>query len=183
MANWLFRSIGDFKFGNSLTARDVFNRHMSRLTDGCEHLLELQLTSVNEIKDLKVTVNFTSLRTCVSVMCVISVQVRHVQNVHGGNNLITRMLMHHACLKRSEINSKYLWRAACKAIIFTCNTNSACSRICVACSHKFCMQRLVYQYRPTNYMGVAESDIGVNIKGGATNLNGLNTCLLCEMLT
>jgi len=68
LANWLFRSIGDFKFGDSLTARDVFNGRTLRLIDGCERLLELQLTSINEIKMLK---------------------------------------------------GKYLWRAACNAIIFT----------------------------------------------------------------
>jgi len=52
--NWLFRSIGDFKFGDSLTARDVFNMHALRLIDGCEHLLELQLTCKhNEIEVLK----------------------------------------------------------------------------------------------------------------------------------
>ena len=44
MANWLFRSIGDFKFTDSPTARDVFNRCTLRLIDGCERLLELQLT-------------------------------------------------------------------------------------------------------------------------------------------
>ena len=52
--NWLFWSIGDFKFGNSLTARDVFNRSTPRLIDGCEGLLELQLTCKhNEIEVLK----------------------------------------------------------------------------------------------------------------------------------
>ena len=54
MANWLFRSIGDFKFGNSLTARNVFNRRTLRLIDSCEHSLELQLTcKCNEIEVLK----------------------------------------------------------------------------------------------------------------------------------
>jgi len=40
--------------------------------------------------------------------------------------------------------------------------------------------------QPTNYMGGAESDVRVNIKGGATHMNDLivpNTCLLCELLT
>jgi len=50
LANWLFRSIGDFKFGDSPTAHDVFN---VRLIDGCERLLELQLASANEIEVLK----------------------------------------------------------------------------------------------------------------------------------
>ena len=39
--------------------------------------------------------------------------------------------------------------------------------------------------QPTNYMGGAESDIGVNTKGGATHMNDLlvpNTCLLCQNL-
>jgi len=54
LANWLFRSIGDIKFGDSLSARDVFNRRMLRLINGCEHLLELQLTCKrNEIEALK----------------------------------------------------------------------------------------------------------------------------------
>ena len=53
LANWLFRSSGDFKFGDSPTARDAFNRRTPRLIDGCERLLELQLTSVNEIEVLK----------------------------------------------------------------------------------------------------------------------------------
>ena len=54
LANSLFRSIGDFKFGDSPTARNVFNRHMPRLINGCEHLLELQLTyKHNEIEVLK----------------------------------------------------------------------------------------------------------------------------------
>jgi len=38
--------------------------------------------------------------------------------------------------------------------------------------------------QPTNYMGGAESDVRVNIIGGATHMNDLivpNTCLLCEI--
>ena len=53
LVNWLFWSIGDFKFGNSLATHDVFNRRTLRLIDRCEHLLELQLTTVNEIEMLK----------------------------------------------------------------------------------------------------------------------------------
>jgi len=40
--------------------------------------------------------------------------------------------------------------------------------------------------QPINYMGRAESDVRVNIKGEATHMNGIivpNTCLLCETLT
>ena len=45
--------------------------------------------------------------------------------------------------------------------------------------------------QPTNYVGVTESDIRVNIKGDmksekATDVNALiapNTCILCENLT
>jgi len=57
-----------FKFGDSQTARGVFNERTLRLTDVCERLLELQLTSIYEIEML---------------------------------------------------NDKYLWRAACEAIVFT----------------------------------------------------------------
>jgi len=52
--NWLFWSITDFKFGNSPTACNVYNRHTLKLTEGCERLLEIQLTSVNKIEVLKV---------------------------------------------------------------------------------------------------------------------------------
>ena len=48
------------------------------------------------------TVNFTSLRTCVSVMCV---RKREACSESYGNNLITHTVTHHARLKRSEINS------------------------------------------------------------------------------
>jgi len=39
--------------------------------------------------------------------------------------------------------------------------------------------------QPTNYMGGAESDIKVKIKGGATHMNDLivPNSLLCETLT
>jgi len=48
------------------------------------------------------TVDFTSLRTCVSVM---RERKREACSESCGNNLITRTLMHHACSKQSEINS------------------------------------------------------------------------------
>jgi len=44
LANWLFWSIDNFKFGDSLAACDVSNKCTLRLIDGFEHLLELQLT-------------------------------------------------------------------------------------------------------------------------------------------
>ena len=66
LANWLFRSIGDFKFGDSLTAHDVFNM---RLIDGCERLLELQLTSANEIEVLKSKKVFLVKVVSILILC------------------------------------------------------------------------------------------------------------------
>jgi len=51
---------------------------------------------------MALTVDFTSLRTCVSMM---RVRKHEACSESCGNNLITRTLTHHACSKQSEINS------------------------------------------------------------------------------
>jgi len=60
------------------------------------------------------TVNFTSLRTCVSVM---RVRKSEACSESCGNNWIMRTLMHHARSKRSEINSSDVWNLLSCCII------------------------------------------------------------------